>query len=66
MRFPTMVAAAMLAVASGAAGPALAQDVSKAQAAQIEVVFSPPLDATQRFRVTRSKSRGGKLEVTAS
>jgi hypothetical protein len=42
-----------------AAAPAFAQDAAKADAAQVEIRFNPPLDTPQQFRVTRSKARGG-------
>lgn len=65
MRF-IAIAAAALCVTVGVTVPAFAQNPAKAEAARVEIHFDPPLDTPQRFRVSVSKTRGGKLETALS
>lgn len=66
MRLTKLLMMTMLALGADMASPALAQDVTKARAPVILVTFNPPLDKIQRFRVTRSKATGTKMELSLS
>jgi len=65
MRFTAMLAGA-LCITTVAAAPAFAQIAPKSESARIEIRFNPPLDMPQRFRLTRSKSRGDAPASTVS
>ena len=59
MRYMAIMVAA-LCVTTGTAAPAFAQNATKTEAARIEIRFNPPLDAPLRFRISISKTSGGK------
>lgn len=59
MRFTAIMAAA-LCVTTGTTAPAFAQNATKTEAARIEIRFNPPLDTPLRFRISASKTSGGK------
>lgn len=65
MRFMAIMAAA-LCVTLSATAPATAQNVTKAEAPRVEIRFNPPLDTPLRFRISVSKTKGGKTDAVLS